>query len=47
MVNEVGREGNVPILLSVTIGDNCVIKAGSVVTRDIPVNRVAVRIIAA
>ncbi|MFV0539516.1 MAG: DapH/DapD/GlmU-related protein, partial [Dysgonomonas sp.] len=30
------------ILAGVTIGDNCVIGAGSVVTRDIPPNVVAV-----
>lgn len=34
--------GNVSILPGVTIGDNCVIGAGSVVTRDIPENSVAV-----
>lgn len=34
--------GNVSILPGVTIGNNCVIGAGSVVTRDIPDNCVAV-----
>lgn len=32
---------NVTILKGVTIGDNCVIGAGSIVTRDIPANSVA------
>lgn len=34
--------GSVTILPGVTIGDNCVIGAGSVVSRDIPSNSVAV-----
>ena len=33
---------NVIVLRGVTIGDNCVIGAGSVVTHDIPANSVAV-----
>ena len=33
--------GNVIILPGVTIGDNCTIGAGSVVTKDIPANSVA------
>ena len=33
---------NVTVLPGVTIGDNCVIGAGSVVNRDIPANTVAV-----
>ena len=33
--------GSVSVLPGVTIGDNCVIGAGSVVTRDIPPNSVA------
>ncbi|WP_392339789.1 sugar O-acetyltransferase [Moritella marina] len=40
--NDVWVGGNVSILPGVTIGDNCVIGAGSVVTRDIPNNSVAV-----
>ena len=40
--NNVWIGGNVSILPGVTIGDNCVIGAGSVVTRDIPINSVAV-----
>lgn len=36
----IGR--NVSILKGVTIGDNCVIGIGSIVTRDIPANSVAV-----
>ena len=35
--------GNVVVLPGVNIGDNCVIGAGSVVTRDIPSNVVAFR----
>lgn len=34
--------GNVVVLPGVTIGDNCVIGAGSIVTKDIPENSVAV-----
>ncbi|UIR54755.1 sugar O-acetyltransferase [Sphingobacterium sp. SRCM116780] len=34
--------GNVVVLPGVTIGDNCVIGAGSVVTKDIPSNTIAV-----
>lgn len=34
--NSVWLGGNVTILPGVTIGDNCVIGAGSVVTRDVP-----------
>ena len=34
--------GSCTVLPGVTIGDNCVIGAGSVVTRDIPANSVAV-----
>ncbi|MCW8126430.1 sugar O-acetyltransferase [Microbulbifer halophilus] len=34
--------GNVAVLPGVTIGDNCVIGAGSVVNRDIPSNTLAV-----
>ena len=34
--------GNVCVLPGVSIGDNCVIGAGSVVVRDIPANSVAV-----
>lgn len=40
--NNVWFGGNVSILPGVTIGDNCVIGAGSVVTRDIPESCVAV-----
>lgn len=40
--NNVWIGGNVSILPGVSIGDNCVIGAGSVVTRDIPINSVAV-----
>ena len=40
--NNVWIGGNVCILPGVTIGDNCVIGAGSVVNRDIPKNCVAV-----
>ena len=34
--------GSVTVLAGVTIGDNCVIGAGSVVTKDVPQNSVAV-----
>ncbi len=40
--NNVWIGGSVSVLPGVTIGDNCVIGAGSVVTRDIPPNSVAV-----
>lgn len=40
--NSVWIGGNSTILPGVTIGDNCVIGAGSVVTHDIPSNSVAV-----
>ena len=40
--NNVWIGGNVVVLPGVTIGDNCVIGAGSVVTKDIPENSVAV-----
>lgn len=40
--NDVWIGGNVSILPGVTIGNNCVIGAGSVVTRDIPDNKIAV-----
>lgn len=40
--NNVWLGGNVSIFPGVTIGDNCVIGAGSVVTRDIPESSVAV-----
>lgn len=39
--NSVWIGGDVIILPGVTIGDNCTIGAGSVVTRDIPANSVA------
>ena len=39
--NNVWIGGNVIILPGVTIGDNCTIGAGSVVTKDIPANSVA------
>lgn len=39
--NNVWMGGNVTIVPGVTIGDNCVIGAGSVVTHDIPSNTVA------
>ncbi len=39
--NNVWIGGSVTVLPGVTIGDNCVIGAGSVVTRDIPENSVA------
>lgn len=38
--NSVWIGGSVTILPGVTIGDNCVIGAGSVVTRDVPANSV-------
>lgn len=40
--NNVWFGGGCTVLPGVTIGDNCVIGAGSVVTRDIPANSVAV-----
>lgn len=40
--NNVWFGGGCTVLPGVTIGDNCVIGAGSVVTRDIPANCVAV-----
>ena len=40
--NNVSFGQNVMILKGVTIGDNCFIGAGSIVTRDIPANSVAV-----
>lgn len=40
--NHVWFGGNVVVLPGVKIGDNCVIGAGSVVTKDIPENSVAV-----
>ena len=40
--NSVWIGANVSVLPGVTIGDNCVIGAGSVVSRDIPANSVAV-----
>lgn len=40
--NNVWFGGNVTVLAGVTIGDNTVIGAGSVVTKDIPSNVVAV-----
>ena len=40
--NNVWIGGNVCVLPGVTIGDNCVIGAGSVVVKDIPANSVAV-----
>ena len=40
--NNVWIGGNVVILAGVTIGDNCTIGAGSVVTKDIPANSIAV-----
>ena len=40
--NNVWVGGNATILPGVTIGDNCVIGAGSVVTKDIPANSLAV-----
>ena len=40
--NNVWIGGSVTILAGATIGDNCTIGAGSVVTRDIPANSVAV-----
>ena len=39
--NSVWIGGNVTILPGVTIGDNCTIGAGSVVTHDIPANSIA------
>ena len=40
--NNVWFGGNVTVLPGVTIGDNCVVGAGSVVVKDIPANSVAV-----
>lgn len=40
--NDVWLGGNVSVLPGVNIGDNCVIGAGSVVTKNIPANSVAV-----
>ena len=40
--NNVWIGGNVVVLPGVTIGDNCVIGAGSILTKDIPENSVAV-----
>lgn len=40
--NNVWFGGNVIVLPGVTIGDNCVIGAGSVVNKDIPPNSIAV-----
>ncbi len=40
--NNVWIGGHVSVMLGVTIGDNSVIGAGSVVTKDIPANSVAV-----
>ena len=40
--NNVWIGGNVVVLPGVKIGDNCVIGAGSVVTKDVPDNSVAV-----
>ena len=40
--NNVWIGGNVVVLPGVTIGDNCVIGAGSIVTKDIPKDSVAV-----
>ena len=40
--NDVWIGGNVTILPGVTIGDNCTIGAGAVVTHDIPANSIAV-----
>ncbi|WP_442961347.1 sugar O-acetyltransferase [Pseudoalteromonas sp.] len=40
--NDVWLGGNVSVLPGVSIGNNCVVGAGSVVTKDIPANSVAV-----
>ncbi len=40
--NNVWFGGNVCVMPGITIGDNCVIGAGSVVTKDIPTNSIAV-----
>ena len=40
--NNVWIGGSVTVLPGVTIGDNCTIGAGSVVTKDIPANSIAV-----
>ena len=42
--NDVWLGGNVSVLPGITIGDNCVIGAGSVINKDIPANTVAVGI---
>lgn len=42
--NNVSFGQNVMILKGVTIGDNCFIGAGSIVTKDIPANSIAVGI---
>ena len=36
-----GLAGNVAVMPGVTIGDNCTIAAGSIVTKDIPDNSLA------
>lgn len=40
--NNVWFSGNITVLPGVNIGDNCTIGAGSVVTKDIPANSIAV-----
>ena len=42
--SDVWLGGNVSVLPGITIGDNCVIGAGSVINKDIPANTVAVGI---
>ncbi len=39
--NNVWFGGNVAVMPGVTIGDNCTIAAGSIVTKDIPDNSLA------